>query len=133
MAVKSAKRLLQDHCTPTGCLDTDGYMLAIMAHRNTPDPDTKMFPAKVIYGRRLPDAFKFMSTMDKFSDEAVQPTWRMAWELKERANRHCFYSQREQMNRTARPLAQLPLGAKVFIQNQHGAQAGPWDRTGTEG
>ena len=85
----------------------------------------------MIYGRRLTDAFKFMSATDKFSDEAVQPTWRMAWELKERANRHRFYSQREQTNRTARPPAQLPLGAKVFIQNQHGAQAGAWDRTGT--
>ena len=92
MAVKSAKRLLRDHCTPTGRVDTDGYMLAIMAHRNTPDPDTKMSPAKVIYGRRLTDAFKFMSTTDKFSDKAVQPTWRMVWELKEHAKRHRFYS-----------------------------------------
>ena len=109
----------------------DGYMLAVMAHRNTPDPDTKMSPAKVVYGRRLTDAFKFMSTTDKFSDEAVHPIWRKAWELKERANSHRIYSQREQTNRTSRPLAQLPLGAKVFIQNQHGVQAGAWDRTGT--
>ena len=35
------------------------------------------------------------------------------------------------MNKTARPLAALPLGTKVFIQNQHGAQQGAWDRTGT--
>ena len=78
VAVKSAKRLLRDHGTPTGRLDTDGYMLAIMAHRNTNNPETKMSPAKVIYGRRLKDTFKFMSATDKFSDEAVQPTWRMA-------------------------------------------------------
>ena len=129
VAVKSAKRLLRDHCRLTGRLDTDGYMLAIMAHRNTNNPETKMSPAKVIYGRRLTDAF--MSATDKFSDEAVQPTWRMAWELKERANRHHFYSQREQTNKTARPLATLPPRAKVFIQNQHGAQAGAWDKTGT--
>ena len=95
VAVKSAKRLLRDHCTPTGRLDTDSYMLAIMAHCNTNNPETKMSPAKVIYGRRLTDAFKFMSTMDKFSNEAVQPTWRIAWELNESANRHHFYSQRE--------------------------------------
>ena len=76
-------------------------------------------------------AFKFMSATDKFSDEAIHPTWRKAWELKERANRHRFYSQREQTNKTSRPLAQLPIGAKVFIQNQHGAKPGAWDCTGT--
>ena len=69
-----------------------------------------MSPAKVIYGRRLTDAFKFMSTTDKFSDEAVQPTWRQAWELKESANRHRFYSQREQKNKMARPLHSCPWG-----------------------
>ena len=43
-------------------------MLAIMAHCNTNYPDTKMSPTKVIYGRRLTDSFKFMSSTDKFSD-----------------------------------------------------------------
>ena len=105
-------------------------MLAIMAHRNMPDPDTKKSEAQVIYGRNLTDAFKFMSATDKFRDEAVHPTWREAWELKERANRHRFYFQRKQTNRTSRPLTQLPIGAKVFIQSQHGAKAGAWDRTG---
>ena len=126
MAVKSAKRLLQNHCTPTGRLDTDGYMLAFMAHRNTPDPDTKKSPAQVIYGRNLTNAFKFMSATDKFSNKAVHPTWREAWKLKERPNRHRFYSQQEQTNKTSRPLKQLPIRAKVFIQNQHGARAGAW-------
>ena len=103
-------------------------MLAVMAHRNTNDPEKKMSPAKVIYGRRLTHAFKFMTRTDKFSDEAVQPACRQAWELKERANRHRFFSQREQTSKTVGP---LPLGAKVFIQNQHGAQQVAWDRTGT--
>ena len=69
------QRLLRDHCTPTRRLDTNGYMLAIMAHRNMNDPETKLSPAKVIYRRRLTDAFEFMSATDKFSDEAVQPAW----------------------------------------------------------
>ena len=58
-------------------------MLALMAHHNTNDPEMKMLPAKVIYGRRVTDAFKFMTGTDKFSDEAGQPTWRQARELKE--------------------------------------------------
>ena len=113
VAVKSAKGLLRDHCTPSGHLDTNGFMLAIMAHRNTNDPETKISPALVIYGRRLTDAF--MMCTDKFSDKAVQPAWRQAWELKERTNRHRFFSQREQTKKTAKPLAPIPLGAKVFI------------------
>ena len=38
--VKSAKRLLRDNCTPTGHLNTDAYMLAIMSHHNTQDRDS---------------------------------------------------------------------------------------------
>ena len=61
MAIKSAKRLLRDHCTPTGRLDTDAYMTAIMAHRNTPDLILGLSPAQIVYGRPLQDAFWFMS------------------------------------------------------------------------
>ena len=43
VAVKSAKRLLRDHCLPSGQLDTDEYLLAIMAHGNTIDPETKIY------------------------------------------------------------------------------------------
>ena len=50
VAVKSAKRLLRDHCTPSGRLNTDAYMMAIMAHRNTPDPDC----VQQATARRLP-------------------------------------------------------------------------------
>ena len=59
VAVKSAKRLLRDHCTPSGRLDTDAYMMAIMAHRNTPDPTSGLSPAKIVYSRPLLDAFRF--------------------------------------------------------------------------
>ena len=68
VAVKSAKRLLRDHRTPSGRLDMDAYMLAIMAQRNTPDPASGLSPAQIVYGRSLQDAFRFMSDIDKFSD-----------------------------------------------------------------
>ena len=94
VAVKSAKRLLRDHCTPSGRLNTDAYMMAIMAHRNTPDPVSGLSPAQVVYGRPLQDTFLFMSDINKFSNQRVRGLWREAWSLKERANRHRFYSQR---------------------------------------
>ena len=59
-----------------------------------------------------------MSDIDKFRDQRVWGVWREAWSLKERANRHRFYSQREATNTHARELAPLDEGAKVFVQNQ---------------
>ena len=53
-------------------------------------------PAQVENGQPLLDAFRFMSDIDKFSDQHVQGVWREAWALKERANRHHFYSQRSE-------------------------------------
>ena len=95
-------------------------MMGIMAHRNTPDPASGLSPAQVVYVRPLLDAFRFMSDIDKFSDQRVQGVWREAWALKERANRRRFYSQREATNAHAPELVPLDVGAKVFVQNQHG-------------
>ena len=125
MAVKSAKRLLRDHCSPSGRLDTDAYMMAIMAHRNTPDPFLGLSPGQIVYGRPLQDTFRFMSD-NKFSDQRVRGIWWEAW-----ANRHHFYSQREATNVHARELGLLDVGAKVFVQNQHGNHPLFWDKTGT--
>ena len=68
----------------------------------------------MVYGKRLDDAFRFMSELDKYSDERVQPVWREAWRRKELANRHCFYSQQEETIAEARQLLPLRVGAKVF-------------------
>ena len=103
--MKSAKRLLLDHFTPSGHLNTDTYKLAIMSHRNTRDKDSGKSPAEV---------FCFMSELNKYSDEQVQPVWREAWRLKELANRHRFNSQQEETNAHARQLLPLRVGAKVF-------------------
>ena len=48
------------------------YMMAILAHRNTPDPASGLSLAQVVYGRPLLEAFQFMSDIDKFSDQRVE-------------------------------------------------------------
>ena len=90
-AVKSAKRLLRGHVTKSGSLNVDAFVLAIMAHRNTPDPVMGLSPAEALYGRKLRDAFQFALDADRNSRSKMSPTWREAWDLKERANRHRFY------------------------------------------
>ena len=88
--MKSAKRLLRGHVTKSGSLNVDTFVLAIMAHRNTPDPVTGLSPAEVLYGQKLRDAFWFVLDADRNSRSRMDLTWCEAWDLKERANRHLF-------------------------------------------
>ena len=132
-AVKSAKRLMRSNVTKSGSLNMDSFVLAIMAHRKTPDPATGLSPAQILYGRQLRDAFRFASDSDRHSRAGMRPTWREAWELKERANRHQFYCQRQATNAHARDVKDLSVGNRVFVQNQHGGHGGAdklWDRSG---
>ena len=76
--MKSAKRLLRGHVTKSGSLNVDTFVLAIMAHRNTPDPITGLSPAEVLYGQTLRDAFKFASDADRNSRAKMSPMWREA-------------------------------------------------------
>ena len=62
----------------------------MMAHRNTPDQESGLSPAQVLYGCDLPDAIKFKATADRFSDKDIRPQWREAWHLKELANQSRF-------------------------------------------
>ena len=45
-AVKSAKRLMRSHVTKLGSLNINIFVLAIMAHRNMPDPATGRSPRR---------------------------------------------------------------------------------------
>ena len=130
-AVKSAKRFLRDNTGPQGSLDMDAYLMALMAHRNTPDPIAKLSPAEILYGRPLRDALQFMSRLDKFSDPGIRPTWRESWDLKEKANRLRFFCQRQSTNSSARQQKPLECGQRVFVQSRHPTQPPRWDRSGT--
>ena len=55
IAVKTMKRLIIDNTGPKGELDTDSVQIAILQYRNTPDPDTKIFPAMCVFGRPTRD------------------------------------------------------------------------------
>ena len=125
-AVKIAKRLLRDHTLPNGSINTNAFMIAIMGIRNTPDPLSGLSPAQVIYGRNLPDAFRFKEEI--FKDAKVRETWRNAWRYKEKANRHRFFCQRQTTNARSRAAAPLAVGTRVFIQNRHNDKT--WNRSG---
>ena len=130
VAVKTVKRLLRSNTGPTGSLDHDRFMRAMLQLRNTPDPDCNLSPAEIIFGRALRDTLSFVNRLEKFSNPHIRPLWRQAWEAKEQALRTRITRTTESLKAHSRPLRPLAIGEKVFIQNQQGTHPNKWDRSG---
>ena len=130
VAVKTAKRLLLDNIDPSGSIDNDKFLRAILQLRNTPDPDCNISPAQIVFGRTLSDAFKFVNRVEKYKNPDIRPMWRDAWRSKETALRTRFTRSMERLNTKARNLAPLCPGERVFVQNQTGSHPTKWDRSG---
>ena len=131
VAVKKAKRMLMDNVGPTGPLDNDGLLRALLQARNTPDPDCNISPAQVVFGRPTRDAFSFISRCIKYKNSSIRPTWLEAWSQKEDAMRARMQRSTEALDMHTRPLVPLSLGDKVFLQNQRGSHPKKWDKSGT--
>lgn len=131
VAVKAAKRLLRSNTSPSGTLDNDKLLRALLQLRNTPDPDCNVSPAQIIYGRPIRDAFSFTNRLEKFTNKAIHPTWREAWSAKENALRARFVKSSEALNEHSKKLKQISIGDRCFIQNQTGNAPNKWERTGT--
>ena len=126
VAVKSAKRLLRCNVGPTGSLDNDRLLRALLQLRNTPDPDCNVSPAQIIFGRPIRDAFSFVNRLEKFSNPAVRPVWHESWSSKETALRTRFTRSSESL----KSLPPLTVGERCFIQNQTGKESKKWHRSG---
>lgn len=68
--------------SPTGSLDHDCFLHAMLQLRNTPDPDCNISPAQIIFGCPLRDTLSFVNQLEKFSNPNVRPLWRQAWAAK---------------------------------------------------
>ena len=80
VGVKNVKRLLVDNTDHDGSLDTDAFQRAMLQYRNTPDRDTGLSPAMIIFGRPIRDFIpihpgKYMP----------HPTWRDTLQSREDA------------------------------------------------
>ena len=73
VAVKTAKRLLMSNTGPTGSVDHDRFLRAMLQLRNTPDPDCNISPAQIVFGRPLRDTLSFVNRLEKFSNPHVRP------------------------------------------------------------
>ena len=130
VAVKKCKRLLMNNIGPHGSLNNDNFLRAILAIRNTPDPDCKISPAEILFGRPLRDAFSFVNRLNKFDNPTIRATWKEAWSLKEEAMRTRYTRTMESLNHNARDLPPLKEGDRVFVQNQRGSHPTKWDSSG---
>ena len=127
LGVKSAKRLLRENTGQDGSLVGDRFFRALLQHRNTPDPDTGLSPAQVLFGRPVKD---FMPIMPgKFKP---QEGWRLVQEDREKALRVRYCRGKEKWSEHTKELPKLSVGDRVLIQNQWGTpkMARRWDRSG---
>jgi len=86
VAVKAAKRLLMSNTGPTGQLDHDRFLRAMLQLQNTPDPHCDVSPAQIIFGHPLRDAFCFANRLE-FNNPEIRPLWTQIWAAKEQALR----------------------------------------------
>jgi hypothetical protein len=130
LAVKSCKRLLRDNVGPSGSINNDRFLRAMLQLRNTPDQDCNISPAEIVFGRPIKDAFSFCNRTKVFFSPSISPNWKETWAIKEQALRKRFVRWSERHNERAKYLRPLKVGDRCFVQNQHGPYQKKWDRSG---
>ena len=125
LGVKSMKRLIRENTSGDGGLDNDKFLRALMQYRNTPDRDTGISPAQVIFGRNLRDFLPAPQSRYK-----PQPEWIMIAEDREKALAKRAVANMERLSRGTKELSPLNVGDSVLVQNQTGNYPSRWDITG---
>ena len=131
VAVKSMKRLLTSHTDAKGRLDTEAVAAGLLQYPNTPDPDSGLSPAQIIFGKPMRDLMPVMPEAPVFTNNAVHPLWRETWAKQEDALRLRFARQAESRRHGSKAQPPLIPGDRVLVQNQAGVKPNRWDRTGT--
>ena len=108
-----------------GNLKTDQFLRALMIHRNTPDRDTGLSPAKVIFGRATRNFFPI-----KPGNFQPRPEWRISMQQRELALAQRHVRKGGDLAEHTKKLAPLEIGQVVLIQNQSGKNPRRWERSG---
>ena len=122
VAVKTMKRCLSGNTDRSGSVDNEKVSKAVMTHRNTPNHETGISPAEMLFGYKLRDHLpnKFRTVRKEWSDAQ-----------KARELRNAMVGEKMQTSESAKRLPALNVGDCVSIQNQTGNRPKKWSNTGT--
>ena len=123
--VKSVKRLITSNTGPGGSLDSDAFARALLTYRNTPDRDTGVSPAQVLFARRLRDSIPVGP-----GGLVLRPDWVMTKDAREKALAKRHRLREAELGEHSKALVELSPGDVVQIQNQTGPHANKWDMSG---
>ena len=118
--------MMRDNVAADGTLSQDRFLRALMLHRNTPDRDTGLSPAQVIFGKAIRVFFPIREGCLK-----LHPEWRITMEQREVALAQRHAKRGRDLVEHTKVLKPLSTGQVVMIQNQTGNHPNRWDKSGT--
>ena len=105
--------------------NNDRFLRAMLQYRNTPQPDTRLSPAQVVYGRYLRDFIPVVN--DKYEPKQE---WALVREYRERALARRLDRDGARLEQYTKKQKIIPVGDAVAVQNQAGRFPKKWDKTG---
>jgi len=97
----------------------------MLQYRNTPQPDTRLSPAQVVYGRYMRDFIPVVN--DKYEPKQE---WAMVREYREKALKRRLDRDGARLEQYTKKQKFIPIGNAVAVQNQAGRHPKKWDKTG---
>ena len=122
LAVKTAKRILAENVKPSGSLDNDAVVRALLQYVNTPLRGVNESPAQIVYGRPIHDCLP--------PGAPAQERWRAINDGREIGAARLKVNKAYDHNEHAKNMVPLEVGDVVSIQNVTGPKPNRWDTTG---
>ena len=122
LGVKTCKRMLKDITGPNGDINLDNIQRGMLQYRNTPDRDTGLSPAQIIFGRPIKDFIPILPGSFR-----PHNTWIETSRAREEVMRARKVRNDERLAEHMVRLQPLKFGDRVFIQNQTSNHPLRWD------
>ena len=121
----TAAKLPGTHMAFSYTLDRAAVSRALLQLRNIPDRDTKLSPAKALFGRELRDF------LPRHGSALMGEMWMNLADAREQALARRATKAEKQWSEHAQALPPLKVGDTVMVQNQVGNHPLRWDKRGT--